>query len=390
MIRTLALLFLLLSSLVQSQEAYERNPVEKLNVDFEAFNEPMQFTITLPPSYNKMKDKRYFLIFDIHPRSQPYLSGLHDWLSHNGEWPWLESIIVTPSGYHKEFGALFEQTVENPNTPAMLDFLESGVLSAVDKKYRTNGFTIYSGFMSNGAIGLYALLNRPKMFDAYFISSPTISDNFLNITSDAKEKLPKLTDQMRFVSVVIGDHRYEAPHVKAVKELQEILSSSAPEKLKWDVKLNDEHYYMSRPVFTVLNGIEALFDDYHNDLPLDSPIVKKGVDAIITHYKQLSEEKYGFPISAERTLKALAASLIDSEVPRALTVYQKVVELYPDSTYAHSDLALAYQKTGQLTKAIERQKVAVTKSSAMIEWHQNKMKQRLKKLQEEANAHEAN
>ncbi len=386
MLRTVAILLFLFSPFVQSQEAYERNPVEKLDIKIDAFNELMSFNITLPPSYQKSKDKRYFVIVDIHPRSQPYLSGTHDWLSHNGDWPWLESIIVTPAGYHKEFGELFEKTVENPDDERLLDFLESDVLKAVDQKYRTNGFNVYSGFMANGAIGLYALLNRPQLFDAYLISSPTISDNFLNITSDAKKKLPKLTDKIRFLSIVIGDHRFETSHIEAVKAFESTLRSAAPKDLSWGVKLHDEHYYMSRPVFTVLNGIEALFDDYHNNLSLDSPIAKQGIDAIIGYYKELSERKYGFTVSAEGTLKNLAASLFDSDQARALSIYHKVVELYPDSTYAYSDLAGAYRKLDQLDKAIEYQKIAVTKSLALIEWHQNKMNQILTKYEKEANA----
>jgi hypothetical protein len=61
-----------------------------------------------------------------------------------------------------------------------------------------------------------------------------------------------------------------------------------------------------------------------------------------------------------------------------------VVELYPESAYAHSDLAGAYKKLGKLDKAIEYQKIAVTKSLALIVWHQNKMKQILEEYEKEA------
>jgi hypothetical protein len=62
MLRTVAILLFLFSPFVQSQEAYERNPVEKLDIKIDAFNELMSFNITLPPSYQKSKDKRYFVM----------------------------------------------------------------------------------------------------------------------------------------------------------------------------------------------------------------------------------------------------------------------------------------------------------------------------------------
>jgi hypothetical protein len=72
MLRKIALLVLLLTPFAQSQEVYERNIVEKLYVDVEAFKKSMLFNITLPPSYQASKDKRYFVIFDTHPRSREH------------------------------------------------------------------------------------------------------------------------------------------------------------------------------------------------------------------------------------------------------------------------------------------------------------------------------
>ncbi|MBL4659783.1 MAG: hypothetical protein JKY19_05465 [Alcanivoracaceae bacterium] len=362
------------SWLVAAVEITELNPIEKISIKSKVFEEPIEFNITLPASYDKAKDKRYFLIFDLHPRSQVYLSGLHDWLSHNGEWPWLESIIVTPANYHLGLAKLFEETVEKPVDNRLLNLLEFDILKNVDENFRTNGFKIYSGFMSNGAIGLYALLNRPQLFNAYFISSPTLSNNFLAITSDAKNKSPQLTDKLRFLYMTIGQHNYEKSHVESVALFEQTLSILAPKELDWSVLKDDKHYYMSRPIFTVLNGIEKLFDDYHNNLAAHSEIPKRGSQAIINHYVMLSEKKYGFPVSAEGSLKNLAQSFLTTDPQKALSIYSKVVELYSESAYAYSALAAAYLKVGEVKKAIDYQTIAVKKSENMIEWHQNKLK----------------
>ena len=112
------------------------NPVEPLKVKSKLFKEALEYNITLPQGYEleTNKDKKYFVIFDLHPRSQPFLSGLHDWLSHNGGWPWPETIVVTPASYNAEFASLFEQLVEDPKNHAILDYFESDLLKTIDAR----------------------------------------------------------------------------------------------------------------------------------------------------------------------------------------------------------------------------------------------------------------
>ena len=123
------------------------NPIEKLTIKSKRFPDSITLNVTLPQGYQEQVDKKYVVLFDLHPRSQPYLSGMHDWMGHNGEWPWLDTIIVTNSGEHnKTLGKYHEDALEGKNQ-TLLDFFEYDLLVQLDKKYRTNGFNIYSGFI---------------------------------------------------------------------------------------------------------------------------------------------------------------------------------------------------------------------------------------------------
>lgn len=353
------------------------NSIETIEVLPKGFEKPIKYNVTLPHEYTKNENKKYFILFDLHPRSQTFISGMQDWLSHNGEWPWLKTIIVTPADYHPEFAAAFKKMAENPKDQSILDIIQNGVLTKVDEQYRTNGYRIFSGFMGNGALGLYTLLNRPEMFDAYLIASPTLGDNFGNVVADAPSQLKTKYDGMKFLYMSIGNHNYEKAHVESFKLFESELQKLPPEKLEWSSENNEKHYYMSRPVITLLNGIEALFDDIHNDLSVDSEISLKGPDAIVEYYEKLSKEKYGFSVSAEGSLKALAKSLVSKDPEKALAIYIKTTELYPDSAYAHASMAKAYADQGKIQKAIDVQSIAVKKSKSMIKWHQNKHQQYL-------------
>lgn len=353
------------------------NPIETVEIKVSEFKQPIKYHVTLPDGYGEDADKKYFVLFDLHPRSQTFIAGMQDWLSHNGEWPWLKTIIINPADYHPEFAALFEALVKDPDDQRIIEVIQDGILKKVDEKYRTNGYMIYSGFMGNGALGLYILLNKPEMFNAYLIASPALANDFGRVVSEAPKKINVNHKRHKFLYMTMGDHPYESAHMDAFKTMEKAITEHAPKQLEWLSHHNESHHYMSRPIITLLQGIEALFDDIHNDLPHDSDISRQGVDAIIKHYKMLSDKKYGFPVSAEGSLKALAASMQENAPDKALEIYLKTVKLYPDSAYAHSALAKSYAKEGQFQKAIDSQTVAVEKSQKMIEWHQKKHQQLL-------------
>ena len=59
---------------------------EQIQLNHPNFEAPLKFNVALPSGYNKNKEKSYILMFDFHHYADTYLRGMHDWLSHNGEW----------------------------------------------------------------------------------------------------------------------------------------------------------------------------------------------------------------------------------------------------------------------------------------------------------------
>ena len=113
----------------------------------------------------------------------------------------------------------------------MLDYFEYDLLTSIDEKYRTNGFKIYSGFMENGALGLFSLFNRPKLFNNYIISSPSQADNFGLLMSEAKKKLNSNDEQIQFLYLATGNNRYEQGNLLSFELVEKALQVSAPKLL---------------------------------------------------------------------------------------------------------------------------------------------------------------
>ena len=147
----------ILFTFLLSTSAIAQGTQEKVTLSHPNFEEYLSFDINLPAGYKNDIGKSYIVLFDFHHYAHTYLSGMHDWMSHNGEWPWLRTIIVTPSSGNP-VGKLFDVT--GKSTP-MLDFFESKLFPAIDAKYRTKPFRIISGFLSSFANLSLALDNIP-------------------------------------------------------------------------------------------------------------------------------------------------------------------------------------------------------------------------------------
>lgn len=116
-----------------------------------------------------------------------------------------------------------------------------------------------NGFTGNAGLSLYTLLNRPNLFNAYFAASPVLSKDFAYIIKDAPKKLAAMKGKPRFLLMSTSDSCFE-----------------------------------------------LLFNDYHEVLKADSEISSQGAQAILEHYRYLSEDKYGFEVPATDSLIALA------------------------------------------------------------------------------------
>ena len=360
LIKVMVLLLAIWSCITGAQSTQEQ-----IQLTHPEISTPLVFNVQLPQGYAAKTEKRYVLMFNFHPYSNTYLSGMHDWMSHNGEWPWLETIIVTPQTGNQS-AQLFDRS--GVTTP-LLDFFEDVLLPAIDKRYRTNGFRIISGFRVDGSIVLSALLHKPSMFNAYFAISPELKNDMAGVMSSLSKRLEGLDTTPRLLIVSHGGSVKERHQVDEYDSLAHQLANHAPRSLEWHVKDYSEHYFMSLPLVTVIAGIETLFDDIHSGLPADSAISQAGPESIVRHYQYLSEQKYGFEVSPKRSLTNLGNSQLDHSLRDGLAVFNVIAKRYPDDAYSYHNIAKAYARYGHYEQAITFQQQAVDLTSSITNWH---------------------
>ena len=332
---------------------------QMLKVSSSLLTEPADFKVTLPASYQSKADKRYVVLVDLHPRSHGYLAGMEDWMSHNGGWPWLETIIVTAPDGHAGLGELKTLAIKQQENQQFLDFMEQDLLPAIDKQYRTNGFRILNGFTGNATFSLYTLLNRPSLFNAYIAASPVLDDNYAFVMADAAKKLAGMKGKPRFLFMSTSDSDFEQNQLADFAKLEAIIKANATDSLDYRIKRFDGTYYMTQPILATAYGIEAIFNDVHQVLKPDSTISCQGVAAILAHYKTLSNDKYGFDVPAIDSLIALARSFETTDPAKAIDIYQQTLKAIPTAFEASHALASVYASQGQRTEAIKYEKQAL-------------------------------
>jgi tetratricopeptide (TPR) repeat protein len=364
-----------LSTLVKAEQVV-------LTIADQRFEQPLEFNVQLPKSYSQKQNKRYVLMFDFHPNAKSYLTGMHDWMSLNGEWPWLETIIVTPA-YGNPVARLFDATGK---TTPLLDFFETQLVPEIDKQYRTNGFRIFSGFRVNGSVVLSSLVNKPNLFNAHIVISPELTPERVNILKGYGKKLAKLNDKPRYLLFTHGETIKEDHQQQRYSQLKEEISANAPASLQWQYQNYKAHYFMSLPVLSTAYGIEQIFDEIHNGLAPESKIARQGVDAIVAHYKRLSTEKFGFEVSPKSSINALGFHLLETSPEQAIKVFNQALALYPQDAYAYHHLAKAYAQSNKLAKAIELQEKAVSLAANMLTWHKKRQASYLAELRALAQA----
>ncbi len=316
-------------------DAFPQPQTEILSVNSSSFSTTADFVVTLPHGYTDHPDKRYVVLLDLHPRSHLYLSGMHDWMSHNGGWPWLDTIIITAPNGHKGLGELKSAAIEKRGDQGLLDFFELHLLPAIDKQYRTNGFRIFNGFTGNAGLVLHSLLNRPQLFNAYIAASPVLSDDFAFVLNDAPKLLNTLKGKQRLLFMSTSDSDFEQRQLDSFAMLEDMLNTHASGQLNYKIKRFDGSYYMTQPVLATALGIEMIFNDVHTVLDADSKVSRQGTSAILAYYKRLSDEVYGFDVPAVDSLLALGNSLVNDNPAQAIAVYQDKLNAYPHAHTAY-------------------------------------------------------
>ena len=353
-----------------------QNSIENFTIDSEYIDENRIVTVTLPKEYkNSIKKYPLILVLDEGLLFNT-TSAIVNHLSNTSRIP--ESIVVSLSSGEKHRNYFAPNLYNNhrnrmynygDHQDEFINFLEFELLPLLEKKYRTATFKTFIGFSPSSVIGLYTLLNKPNLFQAYicFAAGNIIGDgygkdkrlieelvtlygkdeikqNFLYVVSGSKDasSQPYITTNINDFNTELSRFNSNAIHTKA-----ETIQGEGHTDVILPGLIN---------AFDFIFPKEKWFVDYL-DLIENEGSAK---DNIVSFYQKLSDE-YGFDIypNADRLysmscLKNVGRRLLGAKkTEEAIELYEYWTTLYPQSHLAYYFLGTSYKENQKLLKATE-------------------------------------
>ena len=322
---------------------------ETLTIDSKVLKQKASINISLPSSYQASTNKRYPVYYKLGTDSSfAVTAGTLRTLSHAREYPMPETILVSLTT--DTAVSIIDRGVKSED---FINFLGIDVIPYIDKHYRSQPFRIVSSGERFGMAPLYALIHKSELFQAYFTISPWITDES-DLLSDFEAFLKENKDISAFLWLSSGNGLREASNYH---KLITLLQQHAPKTLDWKSAEFNQNTNMSQGLLSLPTALETLFADMY--LEKDSPEAQAGAKSIKSYYQQLSQNKYGFAVSAERTLSDIGYALLREEkVKEATEVFQINLKDYPDSPHVYTAMAWAYKVDDNWAAALPMQKTA--------------------------------
>ncbi|RZJ36002.1 MAG: alpha/beta hydrolase [Flavobacterium sp.] len=314
-----------------------------------------EITIGIPASYKKSPSQRYPLLLLL---DGDYLFDPFDGaLKYGNYWDDLPEMIIVGINQSKDRDA---DTTSDPETglpegqgEKFFEFVGE-VVSAVEKNYRVSNFRIIAGHdLTAGFLNYYLYKDNP-LFNAYISMSPDLPTG---MEEQIPERLAKLQQPIFYYqSTADGDLKKMQKRIKTLDEAAQKVKRPAL-YYKFDEFKGASHY--SLVLHSIPNALYHFFSVYQpissNEFNEKIAVLPSGyVDYLIAKYDMLDKTLgMKFPIRIN-DFKAIEAAILKN---KKYEEFDKLSELakknYPKSMLADYHLAMMYEKTGDLKKAIK-------------------------------------
>jgi predicted alpha/beta superfamily hydrolase len=216
-----------------------------------------------------------------------------------------------------------------------LAFIADELIPHIDRTYRTRPTRILIGHSYGGLFAVHTLFNRPDLFKAYIVVSPSLwwDDQFL-----AKQADRFVADHMDLQTAVYMTMADEGGQM--LGGAQKVIGAlgSSPRNIGARFEHWPEESHGSVVMRSVYEGMQWLHELYYFHQP-PRAYEESGLKIFNKHFEVLS--KYlGYEVKVpERVLMQVQDYLQQQKRPQeAQEVLQRVVELYPMSPGAHYEL----------------------------------------------------
>lgn len=362
-LRKLAPLFLLVALASLAARASRADDAVTIGTSFklrsEALGEERDLLVYTPPGY--ARGGKFPVLYMTDGETQfLHTAGTVDFLTRVGRISPLIVVAVRNSPGHRtrdltQTHAAFGDGAPMPGSGGadkFLAFLETELIPAVERKYRTAPFRIFAGHSFGGLFALHTLATRPALFGGVIAVSPTLNwDGDLPIR-ELKTMLAGRPSLEATLFVSLGN---EGPELdKRLADLQKLLKRERPKGFSWGVLQLPADDHGSVVLKSHYDGLLKVFEEWRLPVDARTGAYAGGLAGLKAHYAGLSR-RFGYTIDPpEIEVNLLGYTELGAkQMDRALEAFRFNMAIHPESANAHDSLGEALEKKGDLAAARE-------------------------------------
>lgn len=322
-------------------------------------NEDREIIISLPEGYTKSNASYPVLYLTDGFQNIEHVRGSVELLTRTGNIP--PMIIVGIKSVDRARDFTLTASESNPKSGGgkqFLKFIETELIPHINTTYRTHDFRVLEGHSLGGLFAASTLLEKPELFQSFIIMSPAFWWNGEELTQKAETFFashPTLEKSL-FFGIAKSESTSEFGMRKELTNFIDVLHANKPQNTHYEHKEFDDEGHMSSPFLSNYYGLKSIFSDLKYSEAFktnysDEEFLKKE-RAIVTKYGE----------NAKRTGESyyeLGATIYKENLPGAITVFKRSVEVYPNDINLITTLARLYEGNKEITHAIDTYTYAI-------------------------------
>ncbi|TSE04197.1 alpha/beta hydrolase-fold protein [Aquimarina algiphila] len=307
-------------------------------------NKTIPLSIHLPANYDSSR-KTYPVLYMLGSDYRARFAMLASTLDYMGEGQIPEMILIgidLPEGNSILLPTREKQDTTIPDS--YINFLEKELMPHVDNTYRTAPYNVLYGASNSGFFTVYALLNKPHLFNGYFASSPSLMHIPTVLQQKIKSGPLKSIAENRSLHIIYSD---EEGLTDIVSEFSRVVEEHIPESFTYKVNelVNQGHV----PAMDFILFLLALYPDFNPFNPVEN---LESLDKVTQHFDRLSK-RYGYEIKPPIGVIFNLGfhTILSKDLIAAEEIFQYSIEVYPEGKESYLGMGLVRRAQGQLESA---------------------------------------
>ena len=321
---------------------------EKVTVSSQILSETRTLYVSLPKSYHTNPDQYYplYLTLDARAMFAPAATMIGS-LSSSGAIPEMIVVSVENTDRWRDLTPVAHQDWSNSGGgEQFLQFIEKELILFVEKNWRVHNYRIFSGHSLGGLMVMHSFFTQPKLFDAYIALSPSMrwSESLLNRWMTLGKSQRRDANPSLYMALA-----NEWEDKAGFNRISEFVTNDK----QVDLQVNffhetDDHHSVRVPA--TLAAIRWAFSDYQLRPQQFYQLSSLKVNQFYQHASKKYKLKRELDIM-QLTNAGYWGLKNPSTQTRALALFEKAVNLWPNDAYAWSCLGEGKSRLGDLKGA---------------------------------------